>query len=104
MRAKDTVDGLRAMAVAGNHVVLLGWDMAAEDIRAQQVLGFAIERHRHSDGEKIWMMGQKTFASIDTNPEPGVPVSSYDFPFQSFIEPRPTRRTRIALSQGADGP
>jgi hypothetical protein len=35
-------------------------------------------------------------ASVDTNPEPGVPVSSYDFPFQSFqwsdYRASPTRR------------
>src|SRR5262245_15194038 len=84
MRDKKSSNGLTALAVAGNHVVLLGWDMTAADIRAHEVLGFAVERHRHSDGEKIWMRGQKTFASIDTNPEPGVPVSSYDFPFQTF--------------------
>src|SRR5262245_20326641 len=84
MRAKGNKDGLTAMAVAGNHVVLLGWDMSAADIRANQVLGFAVERLRHSDGEKIWIKGLKTFASIDPNPQPGVPVSTYDFPIQSF--------------------
>jgi hypothetical protein len=61
MRTGDARDGPTAMAVAGNHVVTLGWDMEEADIRERKVLGFAIPRLRHSDGEAIWLSGLKTF-------------------------------------------
>ena len=85
MRAnsKDT-DPFSALAIAGTHVVLLGWDYPADDIRAKKVLGFAIERTRHSDGEVIWLPGMKTFEAVDPTPDPGVPVSSNKHPLQTF--------------------
>jgi hypothetical protein len=83
MRAKKQHNGLTAMAVAGNHVVLIGWDMAEADIRSQGVLGFSLQRHRHEDGETIWMPGMKTFRSVEPDPDPGVPVSSFHHPLQA---------------------
>ena len=84
MRDTASSDGLTALAVAGTNVVMLGWDMPAAQIRADGVLGFAIGRQRASDLEVRWMRGMKTFASVDPNPAPGVLVSSFDHPFQTF--------------------
>ncbi len=84
MRASDSCDGLTALTIAGNHVVLLGWDLAETTIKSQGVLGFAIKRTRDSDGEVIWLSGMKTFQSVVANPAPGVPVSSFKHPIQSF--------------------
>jgi hypothetical protein len=77
-------DPFPAFAIAGTHVVLLGWDYPAASIRKDEVLGFAIERTRHSDGEVIWLPGMKTFEAVDPTPAPGVPVSSYKNPLQTF--------------------
>ncbi len=84
MRATSSRDGLTALAITGNYVVLLGWDLDEASIKARDVLGFAIQRTRHSDGEVIWLPGMKTFRSTMPNPEPGVPVSSFKHPIQSF--------------------
>ena len=84
MRDSDSNSGLTGLAVAGSYVVLLGWDMAETDIKANAVLGFGIERSRHSDGEVIWLTGLKTFQSVDPVPDLGVPVSSFRHPIQSF--------------------
>lgn len=84
MRVRHTADGLTAMAIAGTHVVLLGWDMSADDIRARSVLGFAIRRIRQRDDERIWLPGMKTFQAVTPNPAPGVPVSSHKHPLQTF--------------------
>ncbi|VIO70597.1 hypothetical protein CI1B_32510 [Bradyrhizobium ivorense] len=77
-------DPFPALAVAGTHVVLMGWDYPAASIRKDKVLGFAVERTRHSDGEVIWLPGMKTFEAVDPTPAPGVPVSSYKNPLQTF--------------------
>lgn len=84
MRVSGSNDGLRVLAIAGNHVVLLGWDMDEEQLRAQQVLGFGIRRQRHADGQVKWLEGMKTFASVEPYPAPGWPVSSFYHPFQTF--------------------
>jgi phosphatidylserine/phosphatidylglycerophosphate/cardiolipin synthase-like enzyme len=102
MRATDSNDGLKALAIAGNHVVLLGWDLDEAAIKTCNVLGFAIQRTRHSDGEVIWLPGMKTFQSVTPNPEPGVPVSSFKHPIQSFqwadysVSPDQTYTYRVA--------
>lgn len=71
-------------AIAGNRVVLMGIDMDRADIETAGVLGFAIRRTRHADGDVRWMKGLKTFASVEPNPPPGVGRSSLRHPFQSF--------------------
>jgi hypothetical protein len=83
MRVKGT-GALTALAIAGTHVVLMGWDMTAATIRSKKVLGFAIERTRHRDGEVIWLGGMKTFQTVAPDPGPGVLVSSREHPIQSF--------------------
>ena len=84
MRSRKTRNGLTAQATAGTYVVLLGWDMAAVDIVADGVLGFAVRRFRHADGERVWLPGMKTFQAVEPHPAPGVLVSSYKHPLQTF--------------------
>jgi phosphatidylserine/phosphatidylglycerophosphate/cardiolipin synthase-like enzyme len=116
MRALANNQGLQALAVAGSYVVLIGWDMPEADIRNQNVLGFAVQRRRHVDGEVIWLSGMKTFASVEADPEPGIPVSTFFHPLQSFqwsdytVAPNQTYTYRVvartgqpgALAEGAD--
>src|SRR5215208_3061609 len=96
MRNVVASGGLRALAIAGTNVVLIGWDMPEAQIRGSRVLGFSIGRKRASDREVRWLTGLKTFKSVDPDPAPGVPVSSYRFPFQTFqwadysVSPRET--------------
>ena len=109
MRVHDSKNGLTALATAGSYVVVLGWDMSAPDIRDNQVLGFAIQRTRHSDGEVIWLSGFKTFRSVDPDPDLGVPVSSFRHPLQSFqwadytASPDRTYTYRIVAMRGPAG-
>jgi len=82
MRVRKTADFLTVQATAGAYVVMLGMDMPRAKLKG--VLGFAIERLDHSDGERIWMRGMKTFEATDPLLGPGNTVSSREHPFQSF--------------------
>jgi phosphatidylserine/phosphatidylglycerophosphate/cardiolipin synthase-like enzyme len=115
MRVQKKSEGLTAMAVAGTNVVLLGWDLAAKTIQSKKVLGFAIQRTRHTDGERIYMPGMKTFKSVDPDPDPGALVSSREHPLQTFqwsdysVAPNTSYTYRIVARRGqpaslADGP
>lgn len=107
MRARGTDQGLTALAVAGSWVVVLGWDMAEQDMRARGVLGFGVQRTRPADGEIIWLGGMKTFRSVDPNPGPGVLVSSRYHPLQTFqwsdytAEPGKDYEYRVVAMTGA---
>ena len=62
--------------------MLLGIDMTEE--ASQGVLGFAIERIDHTEDERYWLRGFKTFE--ETDPEvPGCPVSTLEHPVQSVL-------------------
>lgn len=82
MRKKRTANGLTVNAVAGSHVVLLGLDLA--DAQRKGCLGFALQREDHSDDERYWMKGMKTFEATDPGLGPGGQVSSREHPFQTF--------------------
>lgn len=84
MRATDSQNGLTALAIAGTNVVLVGWDMPEADIRNLGILGFSLQRRRHFDGDVTWLSGMKTFKSVDPDPAPGVPVSTFSHPLQTF--------------------
>lgn len=109
MRTSDTQNGLTALATAGSYVVLLGWDMDEATIKGGDILGFAIERTRQTDGEVIWLSGMKTFESVEPHPAPGVPVSSFRHPFQSFqwadysVSPAVDYTYRIVAMRGPAG-
>jgi hypothetical protein len=82
MRKKRTKGGLTVNAVGGTHVVLLGLDLA--DAQRRGCLGFAIQREDHTEHERYWMSGTKTFKETDPGLGPGGRVSSRRHPFQSF--------------------
>jgi phosphatidylserine/phosphatidylglycerophosphate/cardiolipin synthase-like enzyme len=79
---RNTVDGLvRVRAVAGTHVVFLAFDMRPAD--ANGLLGFSIQREDLIEQERIWLRGNKTFASL--RPAEGFEeASSREHPFQAF--------------------
>jgi len=82
MRRKRTASGLTVNAVAGNHVVLLGLDL--DDARRKGCLGFAIQREDHTEDERYWLRGMKTFEATDPGLGPGGQASSREHPFQTF--------------------
>jgi len=82
MRKRRSKGGLTVNAIAGAHVVLLGWTIADAD-RAN-LRGFAVRRTDHAEGETYWMKGSKTFKSVNPFPAPGEQFSSLLHPFQTF--------------------
>lgn len=82
MRKKQSKTGLTVNAIAGTHVVLLGLDLAAAQRKG--CLGFAIQREDHTEDERYWMSGMKTFKATDPGLGPGGQASSRDHPLQTF--------------------
>jgi phosphatidylserine/phosphatidylglycerophosphate/cardiolipin synthase-like enzyme len=82
VRKHTSKDGVTVNAVAGTHVVLLGFDLTPE--RRKGCLGFAIQREDRTEDERYWMSGMKTFAETDPGLGPGGQVSSREHPFQGF--------------------
>jgi phosphatidylserine/phosphatidylglycerophosphate/cardiolipin synthase-like enzyme len=69
-------------AIAGSNVVMLGLDLP--EARREGCLGFAIQREDHTEDERYWMSGTKTFAETEPALGPGGQVSSREHPFQTF--------------------
>jgi phosphatidylserine/phosphatidylglycerophosphate/cardiolipin synthase-like enzyme len=82
MRNRKTDGGLTVNAIAGTHVVTLGFDL--HDVARKGCVGFAIQREDHTEDERYWMKGMKTFEETDPCLGPGGQVSSREHPFQSF--------------------
>lgn len=82
MRKKQAKAGVTVNAIAGTHVVSLGFDLA--DAQRKGCLGFALQREDHTEDERYWMSGMKTFKETDPGLGPGGQVSSREHPFQSF--------------------
>jgi len=82
MRNRAVVSGVTVNVVAGTHVVSLGMDLS--DARRKGCLGFAIQREDHTEDERQWMRGLKTFEETDPGLGPGETVSSRQHPFQGF--------------------
>jgi phosphatidylserine/phosphatidylglycerophosphate/cardiolipin synthase-like enzyme len=82
MRDRKVDQGLTVNAVAGTHVVSLGMDLSPA--RRRDCLGFAIRREDHTEDERQWLRGLKTFRETDPGLGPGESVSSRDHPFQAF--------------------
>jgi phosphatidylserine/phosphatidylglycerophosphate/cardiolipin synthase-like enzyme len=91
MKKKEKSGPLSVHAIAGTHVVLLGIDMEEEASRG--VLGFAIERTDHTEDERYWLKGLRTFEETDPG-VPGLLVSTLEHPFQSFLWGDYTAKTR----------
>ena len=51
---------------------------------SREVLGFAIERIDHTEDERYWLRGSRTFEETDPG-VPGLLVSTLEHPFQSFL-------------------
>jgi phosphatidylserine/phosphatidylglycerophosphate/cardiolipin synthase-like enzyme len=83
MRRKARNGALSVHAIAGSHVVLLGIDMA--EPKTSGLLGFAIKRIDHTEGERYWLQGFKTFEETDPGLPPGSLVSTLDHPVQAFL-------------------
>jgi hypothetical protein len=82
MRKKVTHQGLTVQAIAGTHVVLLGFNMAEADCAG--LMGFAIHRTDHIEEEAYWLKGQKTFIETDPGLPPGATYSTRKHPIQGF--------------------
>src|SRR5690348_8795075 len=82
MRKKRTVDGLTVNCVAGTHTVFMGLDIS--DDRRKGCLGFAVQREDHTEDERYWMTGSKTFTETDPGLGPGGQASSRQHPYQTF--------------------
>lgn len=83
MRVKETSDGLSVQAIAGSYVVLFGIDM--DEAASEGVLGFAIERTDHSEGDKKdWLAGFRKFKDGAT-PAAGAFVTTREHPLQTFM-------------------
>jgi phosphatidylserine/phosphatidylglycerophosphate/cardiolipin synthase-like enzyme len=83
MRIRKTTQGLTVRAIAGSHVVLLGFDMKRAS--CNHLLGFGIHRTDHTENESYWLAGLKTFKSTDPGFEPGTaryPTNKH--PIQGF--------------------
>ena len=84
MRAKKTSQGVMLSVIAGNYVVLLGFDVT--EAKRAGLLGFTISRKDHTENEEAVMPTFKTFKPVagSAAPKPGALVSSEDHPVQGF--------------------
>lgn len=88
MRAVQTGSLLKLRAIAGLHVVTLGWDFVAQTgVKQKGLLGFAIERTEFAQGavvENYFLRGIKRFKHKDEGLPAGTPVPTSEHPVQSF--------------------
>jgi phosphatidylserine/phosphatidylglycerophosphate/cardiolipin synthase-like enzyme len=82
MRDRQRANGVTLNAIGGTHVVTLGMNLT--DARRDGCLGFALQREDHTEDERTWLRGMKTFEETDPGLGPGETVSSRDHPFQAF--------------------
>ena len=79
---KDNGHGVSAHVIAGTHVVLLNFD--ATPAARKGLLGFSIHRTDHTENEKFWLLGFRTFEETEPNPGAGTLVTLEDHPVQAF--------------------
>lgn len=72
--------GLEARGIAGTFVVLLAFNCTREYCKG--LLGFAIQRKDHENGEVIWLRGLKKFDL--PHADDGEDVSTRHHPIQKF--------------------
>ena len=103
---KKSYGTLRVRAISGTYVVFLAFDMKQPD--ANGLMGFAIRRTRLTDGESIWLRGNKRFASV-ASPTGFEDANSHEHPFQAFqwadysAEPGIKYRYRVIPMYGQAG-
>jgi phosphatidylserine/phosphatidylglycerophosphate/cardiolipin synthase-like enzyme len=83
MRVHKAENGFVVHAVAGTHVVYLGWDIT-KAISQSNLLGFAIQRTDHTESETYWLRGIKAFPGTNPPLAPGEDASSHEQPYQTF--------------------
>lgn len=79
MRVKAEDGPLRIQAISGTDVVLLGMDLDEE--YAEDLVGFAIGRSDHTEGQAYWLRNLLAFA---VNDDGSSSYSSWDNPIQTF--------------------
>ena len=82
MRKYIKQGGFSASALSGTYVVMLG--LNAKKVAIDGLLGFAIHRTDHTEDERYWLKGFKTFKETEPNPTPGALYSTLEHPVQSF--------------------
>ncbi len=82
MRVKAKQNGLTVHAIAGSYVVILGFNLTKTALKG--CLGFAVERIDHTENERYWLRGFKTFQETDANLPPGTLLSTLEQPIQAF--------------------
>ena len=82
MRKRRTSGGVTLNAIAGTHDVTLGLDLS--EARRAGCLGFALRREDHTEGERVWLRGLKTFEATDPDLGPGQSVPTRSHPIQAF--------------------
>lgn len=83
MRVRESNGDISVHAIAGSYVILLGLDAAPGAARG--LLGFAIQRTDHTEQEKYWLKGFRTFVETMPNPVSEYHVSTYEHPIQGFL-------------------
>ena len=83
MRRRRSKSGVSVHAISGTYVVTLGMNVTQQ--ARQGLLGFAIRRTDHTENEEYWLLGFKTFESVEPNPAPGQYFSLRDHPAQTFL-------------------
>ena len=81
MRERSPAGPITVHAIAGTYVVLLGINLDAALVDG--LLGFAVERTDHTEGERYDLANALLFAASDTVPEPE--YSSRRNPVQEFV-------------------
>ncbi|MEO6090284.1 MAG: phospholipase D-like domain-containing protein [Umezawaea sp.] len=83
MRNRATADSLSVHAIAGTHVVLLGFDLPEE--AAEGLLGFAIQRWDPVERQRYWLRGLRVFEETSLDIAANSTVSLLEHPVQSFL-------------------
>ncbi|WP_433734028.1 phospholipase D-like domain-containing protein [Nocardia sp. CA-129566] len=83
MRFRSDSPGGSLVAVSGANTI--SFAVIATDQLKQGLLGFAVERIDPTANERFFMAGFKVFESVIPQPQPGVQVSTFDQPIQSFV-------------------
>jgi phosphatidylserine/phosphatidylglycerophosphate/cardiolipin synthase-like enzyme len=73
----------RVYAVTGTTTA--SFAVLASDRTKAGLLGFAVRRYDLAAGTDVWLPGFKVFRSVVPEPAPGLEVSTYDQPVQSFV-------------------
>ncbi|HSW81774.1 MAG TPA: phospholipase D-like domain-containing protein, partial [Candidatus Saccharimonas sp.] len=76
-------NGYVLYAVTGTNSVSFAIDF--EEANVKGLLGFAVERHDKTEGERYFMYGFKVFKETMPQPAPNNMVSTYNQPVQSFV-------------------